>query len=171
MDGGRKRLGCQKCPLKKVLLKGSSARKKKKKGGIKSKYIVDFGKGIAFMGLIFQEMFPFSEQKWGTKETFGNFCLLCSGAAGRLWASGSHKSSPEMRLKYAPLHITYGVEKRLQHMPVAFPGLQHTSTAAGVRAKPFSQTHAGMAELLSMCSSPLQLPQAVEACMKGPQCK
>lgn len=87
MDGGRKRLGCQKCPLKKVLLKGSSARKKKKKGGIKSKYIVDFGKGIAFMDLIFQEMFPFSEQKWGTKETFGNFCLLCSGAAGRLWAS------------------------------------------------------------------------------------
>lgn len=29
-EGGKKRLGCQKCPLKKVLLKGSSARKKKK---------------------------------------------------------------------------------------------------------------------------------------------
>lgn len=111
LDGGRKeRPGCQNCPLKKALPKESSARKKKKKGGIKSKYIVDFGKSIAFMCCVFQEMFPFSEQKWGTKETFRNFCLSCSGAAGRLWASGSHKSSPEMRLKYAPLHITYGME-------------------------------------------------------------
>lgn len=62
---------------------------------------------------IFQGMFPFSEQKWGTKETFGHFCLLCSGAAGRLQASGSHKSSPEMRLKCGPLHRTHGMEKRL----------------------------------------------------------
>lgn len=58
-------------------------------------------------------MFPFSKQKRGIKETIGYFCLLCSGAAGRLQASGLHKSSPEPKLKYAPLHITQGVEKRL----------------------------------------------------------
>lgn len=89
------------------------------------------------MCLNFQEVFPLFEQKWGTKETFGNLCLSCSGAAGRLWASGSHKSSPEMRLKCAPLHITCEMEKRLQHMPTAFPGLQYISTAAA------NQTHAG----------------------------
>lgn len=113
VEGGRKkRLGCQKCPLEKPIVQRVFCKEKGKKWGIKSKYIVYFGKGIAFMCPVFQGTFPFSEQKWGTKETFGHFCLLCSGAAGRLAASGSHKSSPEMRLKYAPLaHNPWGGEK------------------------------------------------------------
>lgn len=112
-----------------------------------------------------QGVFPFSKQKWGTKETFGHFCLLCSGTAGRLQASRSHKSSPEMRLKYVPLHITHGMQERLHDTGRSYRVRSRSAitpaASAGVSAKPFGQIHAGGApELLStrLGPSPFQLP-------------
>lgn len=85
--GGRRQeenAGVSKVPLKKCCLKGLLQGKGKKKS--------EESKANILLTSV-KASLSFCKQKWGTKETFGHICLLCSGAAANLQASAAHKSS------------------------------------------------------------------------------